>query len=457
MKQPEALDILKMGHNVFLTGFAGSGKTFLLNQYIDYLRENNVNVGITASTGIASTHMGGRTIHSWCGMGIKDKMTKTEIKSILEKPYIYENVVNSKVLIIDEISMLGHRRLDLVDNICRIGRNNDEPFGGLQVILAGDFFQLPPIDKLDKFATKSSVWQNMDLKICYLDEQFRQSDEKFLKILNDIRANKTSEQTRNDLMSRLNKNVSVEVTPTKLYTHNIDVDSINDIELSKIDNEMVEFHMVSDGIPNLVKALKDGCLAPGILKLKVGAVVMFVRNNFGKNYVNGTLGRVIGFDEDDDYPIVETNSGYEIVAFPETWTIESDNDILAKIVQVPLRLAWAISVHKSQGMSLEFAEIDLSKSFERGMGYVALSRVQSLQGINLRGINDLALEVNQEVVEKDKEFIKKSLEDLKELKKMNKSVVKKIQEEYLESIKPVEYIPYSANNDEEISIEDMPF
>ncbi|MBU1075164.1 AAA family ATPase, partial [Patescibacteria group bacterium] len=250
MKQSDALDILKMGHNVFLTGFAGSGKTFLLNKYIEYLRQSNVEVGVTASTGIAATHMEGRTIHSWAGMGISSEMTKPEIKKVLRKAHIKKRIASTRVLIIDEISMLGHRQLDLVDEICRLGKKQNIPFGGMQIILSGDFFQLPPINKAsdegeNKFATESSVWQEMDLKICYLDEQFRQSDKLFSKILNDIRDDKVTTDTISTLMSRLNVDIGDEIVPTKLNTHNADVDAINNRELAKLIGKPVKFEMNS--------------------------------------------------------------------------------------------------------------------------------------------------------------------------------------------------------------------
>ncbi|MFA6524935.1 MAG: PIF1 family DEAD/DEAH box helicase [Patescibacteria group bacterium] len=436
MKQSEALDILKMGHNVFLTGFAGSGKTFLLNKYIEYLKGNNVEVGVTASTGIAATHMEGRTIHSWAGMGINDKMTKTEIKKILKKPHLRKRIANARVLIIDEISMLGHRQLDLADQICRIGKEQDLPFGGMQVILSGDFFQLPPINRAsneeqNKFATESAVWQEMELKICYLDEQFRQSDQLFTKILNEIRDDRVTADTISTLMTRLNIEVAPDVIPTKLNTHNADVDSINERELAKIQSKEVLFEMNATGSPEIVKILKKGCLAPEEIILKQGAVVMFVKNNFNKGYVNGTLGTVVGFDPEKGWPVVEIRSGKRILAEPESWGIEEEGKVIAEVDQVPLRLAWAISVHKSQGMSLETAEIDLSRAFERGMGYVALSRVRTLDGIKLTGLNNMALSVNKDVVGLNREFIIRSQMDSDQLKGFGKKRVHKMQKDFI--------------------------
>ncbi|MBU2229013.1 AAA family ATPase [Patescibacteria group bacterium] len=436
MKQSDALDILKMGHNVFLTGFAGSGKTFLLNKYIEYLRKSNVEVGVTASTGIAATHMEGRTIHSWAGMGISSEMTKPEIKKVLRKAHIKKRIAGTRVLIIDEISMLGHRQLDLVDEICRLGKKQNIPFGGMQIILSGDFFQLPPINKAsdegeNKFATESSVWEEMDLKICYLDEQFRQSDKEFSKILNDIRDDKVTADTISTLMSRLNVDIGDEIVPTKLNTHNAAVDAINGRELTKLIGKPVKFEMNSTGSPKVVETLKKGCLAPEKITLKLGASVMFVKNNFNKEYVNGTLGKVIDFGKEEGWPIVETSSGKRIVAEPESWGIEEEGETIARVEQVPLRLAWAISVHKSQGMSLETAEIDLSRAFECGMGYVALSRVRSLSGIKLTGINNTALEVNKDVVGLNREFIIRSQSDADELKEFGKKKVNKLQSDFI--------------------------
>ena len=170
MKQQEALDILKLGNNAFITGMAGSGKTHLLNQYIDYLQQHKVGVAITASTGIAATHLGGQTIHSWSGLGIKDSLNKHDIEVLSEKSYLRKRYANTDVLIIDEISMLHHFRLDLVDKIAREMKGVDMPFGGMQVILCGDFFQLPPVSRGEepesRFAYDSLVWEDLNLKVC---------------------------------------------------------------------------------------------------------------------------------------------------------------------------------------------------------------------------------------------------------------------------------------------------
>lgn len=411
MKQTQALDILKTGQNVFLTGSAGSGKTYVLNQYIQYLRQKNVNVSVTATTGIAATHLNGLTIHSWSGLGIKDTLTKKDFDSLLKKRHLRKNILNADVLIIDEISMLHAHQLDLVNQICQAFRKNLEPFGGLQIIMSGDFFQLPPISKNgepSKMVMESEVWPQMNLQVCYLDEQFRQDDPEFINLLNEIRQNKFSEDSQQLLLDCTCREFDLTIEPTKLYTHNVDVDAINYRELMKISGPTKAYNMQFMGNQTLAEILQKGCLAPDKLMLKIGAKVMFVKNNFEVGYVNGTVGEVVNFDE-DNLPIVKTSKGELIVAKPADWLIEEDERIIAQIKQIPLRLAWAITVHKSQGLSLDLAEIDLSKAFTPGMGYVALSRVRSLSGLRLLGLNQMALTVDKKILVIDKDFINLSV------------------------------------------------
>ena len=284
----------------------------------------------------------------------------------------------------------------------------------MKVILCGDLFQLPPINDEgypeSSFAYKSDSWEELDLKICYLDEQHRQWDEHYLRVLNDIRTKDVSESTFEKLASRVNGKIANDVYPTKLYTHNKDVNAINNFELELLPGEAKTYQMAETGNADLVEQLTRGCLAPQVLNLKVGAKVMFVKNNPGSGYMNGTVGEVIEIDE--DYPVVLTKSGDEIIVQPESWEIRDPRDetkIMAAISQIPLRLAWAITIHKSQGMSLDMAEINLSGAFAYGMGYVALSRVRSLSGLNLTGINEIALQVDPEIIELDRVWQKMSL------------------------------------------------
>jgi len=430
MTQEEALNAMKMGYNIFLTGPPGSGKTFLLNKYIDYLKENNKSVAVTASTGIAATHMNGTTLHSWSGLGIKENLTKNDIKKLMKKPYLRKHYRNTKILIIDEISMLTAAQFDAVDRSCQQFKASFETFGGMQVVCSGDLFQLPPINKsgVEKFVVESQAWKNMDIKICYLEEQHRHRDKDLFALLNHIRNNNV-EESKKILMGRPPQEDFLEI-PTKLYTHNIDVDAINSIELEKIPGKEFVYHMTATGKHEVVSALKKSCLAPERLVLKKGARVMFLKNNFEIGYVNGTQGSVVDFNV-EGLPIVKTICGQKITAKLAGWTVDEDGKIIARINQLPLRLAWAITVHKSQGMNLDAAEIDLSKCFVEGMGYVALSRLRSLAGLKLVAINDMAFYISEKAFNADEHLREASERMAKELKKISPSEAKKKHKRFL--------------------------
>jgi ATP-dependent exoDNAse (exonuclease V) alpha subunit len=432
MKQGEALSILKMGYNVFITGSPGSGKTFLLNKYIDYLKKHKKNVAITASTGVAAAHMDGTTLHSWAGIKIKESFSKKDIDKIVANPYIVDKISKTDVLIIDEVSMLKIEQFDAVNEICQLVRENFTSFGGIQLVCSGDFFQLPPVEKNRKntnFVLESNAWKFSDMKVCYLDEQHRHKDKNLCKILDYIR-NNLAEKSKALLLEKIKIARIFHDPPMKLYTHNIDVDFINNHELAKIKTEGFIYYMASTGPKVVVSALKKNCLAPEKLILKIGAKVMFLKNNFDAGYVNGTQGKITGFNE-QKMPIVETNSGKRIAVGYADWTREEDDLVIAKITQLPLRLAWAITVHKSQGMNLDTAEINLSKCFIEGMGYVAISRIRSLDGLNLMGINDMAFCVNKKIIEIDKDLknISKKLRD--NFNKISLEKKRKKQKEFL--------------------------
>ncbi len=432
MIQEEALKILKTGHNVYLTGAAGSGKTYLLNKFIQYLKAKRVNVAVTASTGIAATHMEGITIHSWAGIRLLRTASDKEIKTILANKRIAGRFRKTQTLIIDEVSMLDADRFDLLARVARFARGGWEPFGGMQVVLCGDFFQLPPVavikpnEPLPRFLYKSSNWKNMNLKVCYLHEQYRQGDKEFLGILNAIRDASVDET----VVNRLHQASTNKFSPNnmsrvvRLYSHNLNVDAENERELARLPGKEYRYSMEMSGIAPAAESLKRGCLAPEELILKKGAAVMFVKNNFEKGYVNGTLGRVSGFNE-TGFPIITLLNHKKIVAGPEMWSIEENGKILAQTKQIPLRLAWAITVHKSQGMTLDAAQVDLTQCFERGMGYVALSRVRSLAGLQILGFNELALMVNEETLAFDQGLRKESEEVLHEIRSLPEITIKK--------------------------------
>ena len=451
MTQDQALDILKTGANVFITGEPGAGKTYTINNLVNYLRTRDVEPAITASTGIAATHIGGMTIHSWSGIGIRTKLDKYDLDKIASSEYINKRISRTKILIIDEISMLSANMLDMVDMVCREIKQNDEPFGGIQIILVGDFFQLPPIIKKDfrevkqssliaevglppknqRFAYEGGAWERARLVVCYLNEQYRQDDNVFLSILSGIRADNVSQAHRDQINARQIDLDDMPENITKLFSHNVDVDKVNNAELAKLDEKVKLFKMSENGNDKVVATLKKGCLSPENLELKIGAVVMCTKNNPKERFVNGTLGVVTGYEEVSGHPIIKTKNGRSIIIAPVDWTVEENGKIRAQITQVPLRLAWAITVHKSQGMSMDAAVMDLSQVFEFGQGYVAISRVRRLSGLYLLGVNERAFKVHPEILKKDIDFKKKSAEAVKVFGKLSSAELKKIHDGFV--------------------------
>ena len=405
MTQGEALTILKTGGNVFLTGEPGSGKTHTINEFIRWLHGSGIEPSITAATGIAATHVGGMTLHSWSGIGVSESLSRADVDRIASKEHVARRLQKAKVLIIEEISMLSAATFEMADAVCREVRRVDKPFGGLTVILVGDFFQLPPISrgKAAAFAYTSPVWRDLHPFTCYLTEQYRQDDDEFLSVLGAIRSGQVEELHHERLMTRNVKSEELPLGAPRLFSHNADVDRINADELAKLPTPAKKFHMTSRGKDSVVEGLMRGCLSPALLELKEGAAVMFTKNSPQGRFVNGTLGVVTGFDAGGQ-PIVETKDGLTIAAEPMEWQVEEQGKVRASISQIPLRLAYAMTVHKSQGMSMDAAVMDLSRAFEYGQGYVALSRVRRLSGVYLTGLNARALEVHPEILEKDRDF-----------------------------------------------------
>lgn len=406
-----ALNLMKSGKNIFLTGQAGSGKTYVLNQYIQRCWACQVPVAITASTGIAATHISGVTVHSRSWIGIKEVLSDSDVDDIAGKNWISKNIRDAEVLIIDEISMLSAQTLDNIEHVVQAVRYDERPWAGMQVIFTGDFFQLPPVSKYagspKRFAFAAKSWNNSDLCFCYLNTQHRQTDDGFSHVLDALRVGEPTEEIITLLECR--KDAKLEhASPVRLYTHNIDVDRVNQKALDTLPGNVVSYKAGTKGNKKIVTWLLRGMLTPEVLELKQDAHVLFIKNNPAVGYWNGTTGVVVWFHAETQYPIVRVQDGRYITVEPEVWTIENNEGILAEVTQMPLKLAWAITIHKSQGMTLDAAEIDLSKSFAYGQSYVALSRVRSLDGLRLLWLNKDWLQAHPLVLRGDKYFQEQS-------------------------------------------------
>ena len=399
MDQELALAILLSGRSALLTGAAGTGKTYLLNTFIAQARKRGKKVSVTATTGLAATHLGGNTIHSWSGIGVSDRLPNNFFERLSKTRR--DVISKTDVLIIDEISMLHDFRLDMIDKVLRTVRENDRPFGGIQLVMSGDFFQLPPVNRPNEqgggFVVYSDAWQELQPAVLYLERQYRQNDEQLLEILTALRTGDVRRRHVEVLLAR------TEIEPpdgdiTELHTVNVDVDDINIQKLAELPGEERSYQQTTTGSKIYVENLQRSVLAPENLVIKLGALVMAVKNSPQKLYANGSIGTVVDFEPLTEYPVVEFRDGRRVTMVPDVWELRDGERKRASISQVPLRLAWAITVHKSQGMTLDAAKIDLRKAFVEGMGYVALSRVRDLDNLYLYGINRRALEVSPDAL-----------------------------------------------------------
>lgn len=393
------------GESAFVTGPAGTGKTYLLNQFVKLAKYEGKHISVTATTGLAATHLGGTTIHSWSGIGVLDELPDRFADHISKTRR--EIIEKTDILLIDEISMMHDFRLDMVDEVCRLVRKQpDVPFGGIQLVMSGDFFQLPPVNRNGSrqggFVVNSHSWQELDPVIIYLTEQYRQDEgDDLAEILTAMRAGDLRRHHAEKLLERADAEVPYGELITELHTVNVDVDAINEQKLKELSGDELIYSQHSTGAANYVENLQRSVLAPAVLTLKQGALVMAVKNDVSRRYVNGSIGTVVDFEPVTDYPVVEFMNGKTVTLQPDTWELRDGDKKRASISQVPLRLAYAITVHKSQGMTLDLAKIDLRKAFVEGMGYVALSRVRNIGSLYLSGINQMALRISLEAQQID--------------------------------------------------------
>ena len=412
-EQKTAVDLIENYCNVFITGSAGTGKSYL----IQYLKKNlNDRIfHITATTGIASINIGGTTIHSWASIGIEEIPILEVAKKILsaEGTHTRKKIQNADTLIIDEISMLSKSTFENLNLLLQLVRGNQKPFGGIQLILFGDFFQLPPV-KSDEYCFESEVWQQSDIEVVLLKKNFRQQQENFLTLLNHIRYGNITANDIKIINSRFTECNDKIFKPTIITTHNFTAETINNKHLNDIAEKSFLFEAKFKGDKNKIEVLRRNCIAKENLTLKIGSQVMMLKNTYHKDgIINGSTGIVKSFVKKRNgyLPVVQFENGVELEIKYDVWEIGKFNsqlgrfEVEATMEQIPLILAWAITVHKSQGMSLDKIECDLAKSFADGQIYVALSRVRNLEGLFIKSFNKNCIKTNQKVVEFYKELL----------------------------------------------------
>jgi len=427
-KQKKVFDAVIEGRkSVFFTGAAGTGKSYLLNLIIQKLQTmyKAYEIGVTASTGIAAINIGGCTLHSYLGLGLATESIDVLKYKVNKFKKVRNRWNNTRVLIIDEISMIDSVFFDKVETIARYIRKNNLPFGGIQVIATGDFLQLPPVQS-NKLCFESQAWDNVFHEMIELTEIFRQHDRKFKEILNEVRYGNVSVETEIEIR-KLNRPVQCppDIDPIHLYPLNVDVDRENQRRLAELKGPSRTYLATDSGDKNYFDKLEKHCPAPKVLELKLDAQVCLVRN-LDRTLVNGSLGVVKGFDN-DGFPIVSFPSvnrvetihrqQWEIkeTMYRQQWEVKKEEEInpnfknqydrvLASRIQVPLILAWALSIHKSQGQTLDYLRVDLSKTFEYGQAYVALSRATTMNGIQVIGFSREKVRANPKALLFSKRF-----------------------------------------------------
>lgn len=460
--QMEALYYLLRGDNVVLCGQAGAGKSWVIDTYKKIITHfqprlekegKEFNIATTASTGVAASLIMGQTIHSWSGLGISvDKFDPRKLDGKSKGAWVNakRRIQQTDCLIIDEVSMLPAYFLSNLDRACKIARKKlDKPFGGLQVVLVGDFLQLPPVDTHQKDSdghdvdasycfhakdnTGKPIFGVSGFKWCYLDRVRRSKDDRLTDLLNGIRNENVSKQDLRNLRSRFGVKPEKGKSYTQLRTVNRSVDSYNEERLAKLHGNDQHYRVSWEGDAKKARELIKNAKMTDI-DLKPGAVVMLTSNRAiqgDSQHVNGSMGTIL--ECDPHYVRILFNDGQTRDVYRQAdditqivvdehvdedtgeTVVEELEETIATVKHLPIRLAWAITVHKSQGQTLDGAIIDLSKCFQKGLGYVALSRCKSLDDIIMEGsFEDLpvdALKIDDEALKADRKIRAKAKRD----------------------------------------------
>ncbi|XP_034039033.1 ATP-dependent DNA helicase PIF1 [Thalassophryne amazonica] len=399
-EQAAVLRVVLSGKNLFFTGSAGTGKSFLLKRIIGSLPPKTTFA--TASTGVAACHIGGTTLHSFAGIGSGSAPLEQCIE-LAQRPGVLQHWTSCRQLIIDEISMVDAQFFDKLESVARSVRRSTEPFGGIQLIVCGDFLQLPPVSKgkeKPSFCFQARSWRKVIHVNMELTEVRRQTDQSFISLLQAVRVGRVTEEVTAKLMRSAYHCIERDgILATRLCTHKDDVELTNENKLQQLPGSMRVFEAV-DSDPALVNIIDAHSPVNRRLQLKVGAQVMLTKNlDVPRGLVNGARGVVVDFESGKHgLPRVRFLCGVTEVLKPERWVLKSRGGVHLCRQQLPLKLAWAISIHKSQGMTLDCVEISLARVFESGQAYVALSRARSLEGLRVMDFDPRVVQADSDVL-----------------------------------------------------------
>jgi len=405
-RQQDAYDAMVAGQNIFITGPAGTGKTAAIKMFKQVYQESK-RIAITSTTGTSAILINGTTLHSYLGIGLGKGSVESMSSLIFQRGHLRKRWTELEVLIIDEVSMMSPVLFDKLESLARVVRHTNQRFGGIQLIMSGDFLQLPCVDS-NEFCFHASAWVKCIDSTFYLTEIIRQSDPVFQECLNRVRLADLTDEVVALLSSRVGAKLENDhgIQPTRLFPMNRDVDSINTRELDRAgsdgrvfyqyDMEPTVYGPARNRVAILEKFVK-GFSAPEVLQLCVGAQVLLLYNmDVANKLANGSRGVVVRFA--NDLPVVKFLSGEERVIDYHTWEFDENDVRVLQLIQIPLKLAYAVSIHRSQGCSLDYAEVDLANVFEYSQAYVALSRVKTLEGLSISSINFELLRAHPEAV-----------------------------------------------------------
>ncbi|XP_040825216.1 ATP-dependent DNA helicase PIF1 [Ochotona curzoniae] len=399
-EQAAVLAAVLKGHSIFFTGSAGTGKSYLLKRILGSLPPTGTVA--TASTGVAACHIGGTTLHAFAGIG-SGQAPLDQCVALAQRPGVRQGWLSCQRLVIDEVSMVEADLFDKLEAVARAVRKQDKPFGGIQLIICGDFLQLPPVTKgsqAPRFCFQAKSWRRCVPVTLELTEVWRQTDQAFISLLQAVRLGRCSDVVTRQLRATATHKVGRDgIVATRLCTHQDDVALTNEKRLQELPGEMHSFEAL-DSDPELAHILDAQCPVSRLLQLKLGAQVMLVKNlAVSRGLVNGARGVVVGFqDEGRGLPQVRFLCGVTEVIRADRWTVHATGGQILSRKQLPLQLAWALSIHKSQGMSLDCVEISLGRVFAPGQAYVALSRARNLQGLRVLDFDPMVVRCDPRVL-----------------------------------------------------------